>query len=102
MKRLKLCAALTAVLAAINWAFGRAEEAATHLIMALSGYDYGRAAARAPALVGLIFGIIGICGLCAWMAWAQDREEKRLRKIRRVHARNGDAYYLKDDLVHGV
>lgn len=97
MKRLKLCAAITAALAALNWAFARAEEAATHLLMTLSGYDYGRAAARAPALVGMIFGIIGICALCGFCAWAQDREEKRLRKIRRVHARNGDAYYLKDD-----
>ena len=96
MKRLKLCAAITAALAA-HWAFARAEEAVTHLLMALSGYDYGRAAARAPALVGLIFGIIGICALCGFCAWAQDREEKRLRKIRRVHARNGDVYYLKDD-----
>lgn len=97
MKRLKLCAALTAALAALNWAFARAEEAATHLIMAMSGYDYSRAAARAPALVGAVFGIIGLCGLCAWMAWAQDREEKRLRKIRRVHARNGDVYYPKEE-----
>lgn len=96
MRRLKLCAALTAALAALNWAFTQAERAVTRLIMAVNGYDYGRAAARAPVLTGLAFGVIGICLLCAWVSWTQAGTEKRLKKIRRDHARNATPTYRED------
>ena len=76
MKRLKLCAAITAGMAALSWVFDQAEAATTYLLMEVGHYDYGRAAARATPLTGLIFGIVGICALCGFYAWAQQREEE--------------------------
>lgn len=97
MKRLKLCAAITAGMAALGWVFDRAETAAIYLLMQIGHYDYGRAAARATPLTGLIFGILGICILCGFYAWAQEREDRRLRKIRREHARTATPTYMQEE-----
>ena len=94
--RLKLCAALTAALAALNWVIDRAEAGITRLLMLLCGYDYGRAAARAPAVFGLIFGIVGICILCGFCAWEQAREEQRHKKIHRTRDQGGNLVYWKE------
>lgn len=94
--RLKLCAALIAALAAMNWCITQAEAGITRLLMLLCGYDYGRAAARAPAVFGLIFGIVGICILCSYCAWAQAREDEQRQKLHQTRDQGGNLVYWRE------
>lgn len=87
MKNLKPAAAIAAVIAAIGKALNCGTEAATRLLM-LTGMDYGRAAARAPLVCGIVVCIIGILCICAWMNIEDERDRRRQQYIERNHARN--------------
>ena len=73
MNRLKPAAAIAAVIAAIGKVLDCGTEAATRLLMR-TGLDYGRAAARAPLVCGLVLSIIGTVYLTflsrnLWQLW---------------------------------
>lgn len=96
MKNLKPAAAIAAVIAAIGKALNCGTEAATRLLM-LTGMDYGRAAARAPLVCGIVVCIIGILCICAWMNIEDARDRQRRQYIERNHARNLE-YPEKEDV----
>lgn len=96
MKNLKPAAAIAAVIAAIGKALNCGTEAAARLLM-LTGMDYGRAAARAPLVCGIVVCIIGILCICAWMNIEDARDRRRQQYIERNHARNPE-YPEKEDV----
>lgn len=97
MKNLKPAAAIAAVIAAIGKALNCGTEAATRLLM-LTGMDYGRAAARAPLVCGIVVCIIGILCICAWMNIEDERDRRRQQYIERNHARNPEYPDSKEDV----
>lgn len=68
-------------------ALGLAEAGMTRLLMAM-GLDWGRAAARAPLVLGVVVGSIGLLAIWVWTVIEEERSRKRLRKAHRSHARN--------------
>lgn len=97
MKNLKPAAAIAAVIAAIGKALNCGTKAATRLLM-LTGMDYGRAAARAPLVCGIVVCIIGILCICAWMNIEDERDRRRQQYIERNHARNPEYPDGKEDV----
>lgn len=81
MKNLKPAAAIAAVIAAIGKALDCGTEAATRLLM-LTGMDYGRAAARAPLVCGIVVCIIGLLCIAAWYIITGEVEHDRRDAIR--------------------
>lgn len=82
MNRLKPAAAIAAVIAAIGKVLDCGTEAATRLLMR-TGLDYGRAAARAPLVCGLVLSIIGLLCIGAWLAIETERDRQRRKYIDR-------------------
>ena len=82
MKLLKPAAAIAAVIAAIGKVLDCGTEAATRLLMR-TGLDYGRAAARAPLVCGLVLSIIGLLCIGAWLAIETERDRQRRKYIDR-------------------
>lgn len=97
MKNLKPAAAIAALIAAIGKALNCGTEAATRLLM-LTGLDYGRAAARAPLVCGIVVCIIGILCICAWMSIEDARDRQRRQYIERNHAQNPEYPDNKEDV----
>ena len=82
MNRLKPAATIAAVIAAIGKVLDCGTEAATRLLMR-TGLDYGRAAARAPLVCGLVLSIIGLLCIGAWLAIETERDRQRRKYIDR-------------------
>ena len=82
MNLLKPAAAIAAVIAAIGKVLDCGTEAATRLLMR-TGLDYGRAAARAPLVCGLVLSIIGLLCIGAWLAIETERDRQRRKYIDR-------------------
>lgn len=95
MKNLKPAAAIAAVIAAIGKALNCGTEAVTRMLM-LTGMDYGRAAARAPLVCGIVLCIIGILCICAWMSIENARDRQRRQYIERSHARSEEPEYRQN------
>lgn len=82
MKLLKPAAALAAVIAVIGKALDCGTEAATRLLM-LTGMDYGRAAARAPLVCGIVVSVIGILCIAAWFGITGELKDDRRQYLDR-------------------
>ena len=99
MRNAKVTAAITAAVAAVLAVLGKAfnfgVDTTTQILMRF-GYDWGRAAARAPFYFSLALGLIGLLGWCVGFIWEDARRElwkmwskpKGYGKITRNHARN--------------
>lgn len=97
MKNLKPAAAIAAVIAVIGKALNCGTVAVTRLLM-LTGMDYGRAAARAPLVCGIVLCIIGLLCICAWMSIENTRDRRRRQYIERNHARNPEYPEKEEDV----
>ena len=82
MKLIKPAAAIAAVIAAIGKVLDCGTEAATRLLMR-TGLDYGRAAARAPLVCGLVVCIVGLLCIAAWLAITGELENDRRQYLDR-------------------
>ena len=92
MNRLKPAATIAAVIAAIGKVLDCGTEAATRLLMR-TGLDYGRAAARAPLVCGLVVCIIALLCIGAWLVIETERDRQRRKYIDRSHARTEEPEY---------
>lgn len=80
MKNIKLAAAIAATIAAIGKALDLGYAVTTRLLM-LTGLDYGRAAARAPLVCGIVVSITGILCMAAWYIVSGELERDRQQDI---------------------
>ena len=85
---LKIAAALAAAIAVIGKALGMGIDAVTWMLVRACGLDWGRAAARAPLVLGVVVGSIGLLAIWVWAVIEEERSRERLRKAHRRHARN--------------
>lgn len=99
MRNAKVTAAITAAVAAVLAVLGKAfnfgVDTTTQILMRF-GYDWGRAAARAPFYFSIGLGMVGILACVGWIVSEDARRELRRKrsgqrdygKITRNHARN--------------
>ena len=98
MRNIKVTAAVTAAVAAVLAVLGKAfnfgVDTTTQILMRF-GYDWGRAAARAPFYLSLALALIGLLACTGWIVSEDARRELRRKrsspgygKITRNHARN--------------
>lgn len=88
MEKVKKTAIWAAVISAIGKAFDMGIDAVTWMLVRACGLDWGRAAARAPLVFGVVVGSIGLLAIWVWTVIEEERSRKRLRKAHRSHARN--------------
>lgn len=94
-KTIAVTAAVAAVLAVLGKAFDFGVDTTTQILMRF-GYDWGRAAARAPFYFSLAIGLVGLLACTGWIVSEDARRELRRKrskpkgygKITRNHARN--------------
>lgn len=106
MRNAKVTAAITAAVAAVLAVLGKAfnfgVDTTTQILMRF-GYDWGRAAARAPFYFSLAIALIGLLACTGWIVsedarrqlWKMWIKPKGYGKITRNHARNPE--YPKQD-----
>lgn len=99
MRNAKVAAAITAAVAAVLAVLGKAfnfgVDTTTQILMRF-GYDWGRAAARAPFYFSLAIALIGLLACAGWIVsedarrqlWKMWIKPKGYGKITRNHARN--------------
>lgn len=99
MRNAKITAAITAAVAAVLAVLGKAfnfgVDTTTQILMRC-GYDWGRAAARAPFYFSLALSLIGLLACTGWIIsedarrqlWKMWSKPKGYGKIARNHARN--------------
>ena len=86
---------MAAAIAAIGKALDLGIDAVTWTLIHACGMDWGRAAARAPVVLGLILGSIGLLAIWVWSIIEEERSRARLRKAHRSHARNRQPEYMQ-------
>lgn len=105
MRNAKIAAAITAAVAAVLAVLGKAfnfgVDTTTQILMRF-GYDWGRAAARAPFYFSISLGLTGILACIGWIISEDARHrlwkkwsKPRYSKITRNHARNPEYPYQK-------
>lgn len=102
MEKVKKTAILAAVIAAIGKAFDMGIDAVTWMLVRACGLDWGRAAARAPLVFGVVVGSIGLLAIWVWIVIDEARSRERLRKAHRNHARSPEYPVLPEHTDKGA